>query len=1021
MKKVKKGEKPNLLLTLLGILLFPILGLILSTIINGTAVLLSPLFVQMLIELIDSGYQEKQFINNGYLLAVIIFALQLVSVFCTSFQLTTSRRISQVSQSALMSAIYQKMFRLSSKSRSEFSSGRVMTMITTDVNQTCDFFINWGNAIMIPFQVILTIILIHSLVGSAVNYGLVVLGITAMFVFVSGSMQGVYFRQYAKAQDNRLAIVRDMLLGIKMIKYRVLESEFYNKNIKARSKQIKSMIKIFGNNTMARIWLGSVQNLLLLTVIGAYSQSHTLTPGVVFPVVGYCASLLDPITSLLNALGTVSQGFVAVKRISAFLFAEELDDRQPDGQPGCIKLQNIIWQWPKVVISDSNEKSIGKSNESEKNISDFKLEGINVTIQPGTLVAVIGSVGSGKSSFINGLLNELELVSGNATICGRIAFCPQTPWIIAGTIEDNILFGAPLNSTKMTSVIEAAGMARDLQILPGGIKSYLGENGVSLSGGQKARVALARALYSDSDIYLLDCPLAALDSKVSQAVFERGIKEYLKDKTVIMVTHNHSYLNRVDKIIVMDKGKIAESGSFEDMVAIPEGHLVKLLENRSFYIEKPLETEHAPSKPKTKTAAVVQGEHPANNIVSKEEQAKSPLISWYSESLTGLSTIRAFKLQKFWIKKQRFFLDEYQAPMFIYGSLPIWMSLRLGVLCSFIALIIGLVGANPNINAQMATSIGISLTYASQIADVLKSLIIAAGLGEAEMNSIERLLHYAHEIPQEPLGELSTDPSKEAWPVEGKIRIESLKVAYDSRPDIDVVDDLTITVNPGEKLGIVGRTGSGKSTLVSSLFRISNSYKGKITIDGVEISRLGIHTLRRGMFMIPQEPILFEGTVRSNIDIKSEFSDEKIWDALEICGLKSYISTLEGGLEYAITAEGSNFSNGQRQLLSIVGAILHKPKLIVLDEATSALDSESDDIIQSLIHNHLDGSTVVTIAHRLNTIAAYDKVLVLDKGKLIEYGSPKSLLSKEGSLLNELSLATGPSNYLLIKKLAGVE
>ncbi|KAJ3268407.1 hypothetical protein HDV01_003049 [Terramyces sp. JEL0728] len=1163
----------------------PLFGLVTSAACVTAANLSSPLLVQKFIDRIQSGYDNSQFFSNGYILAISIFLLQLVVVFGTAFGFATTTRNTILCQAALVSAVYQKSLRLSSKSRSEFSSGRIMTMITSDIPQVCFFYNVLGDALMFPIQFFMAIFLMYYLVGPAVFYSFIVLGCSALASYVSGRRRGDLFKNYFQTNDKRLTIVRDMILGIQMIKFRALESEFYKKNLKIRTEQLSNAVRIFFNNAFVQVILFSNVNLLIVAVIGGYSQNHVLTASIVYPVIGYCSSLVNPMGQLLNTINTYSVGAVSLQRISEFLHAEEFERDGAEEDIGLISLEGVTYQWP-------------EEQAKEKKSNNFKLDNIDLTIEPGTLVAVVGSIGSGKSTLVSGLLNELEKKSGTARVCGKIAYCPQVPWISSGTIEENILLGSPLDAEKIEKVVYAVGLNKDFEILENGIKTKLGENGVTLSGGQKARVSLARALYADSDIYLLDCPLAALDAKVSKLVFENAIKGYLKQKTVVMITHNQNYLNQFDRIVLMEQGKIVQNGKISELLEISDGPLAQLMQNAT--IEEVEEEEKKVEETKTKTK-----EAPAKEVISKEDQEKgsvkgklylqvfkicgaaliplvigvlclfstniltpltlttwvnnasssnqtyysiifqvcgigvlvsmiieygstlllllrivkylhdgairsllgapksffdanpagrivsrlggdlelldvntaqllvnlfgstsnfltvlilscqatwymliaylvlayptwvcflyysasnielrrilsvtrSPLVSCYSETLGGLTTIRAFNVEKAWIRKQRMCLDDYQSSTYIFNSISIWLRFRIGLVCSIVTLIIGLVAADPKISPSMASYIGLSLTYASQIAGAVAFLMISNANGEAQMNSIERLIHYADNLPQEPPAKLATDPKN--WPFEGKIEVESLSVAYDSAPEIDVVKDLSFKITPGEKVGIVGRTGSGKTTFVSSLFRINNNHRGKITIDGIEIASLGLATLRRGIFMVPQEPVLFQGTVRSNIDPRSEYSDEKIWAALEVCGLKSYISSLEGGLEYAISKEGSNFSAGQKQLLCIVGAILEETKILVFDEATSALDANSDEIIQDLIQNHLKNSTIITVAHRLNTIATYDKILVLDQGKMVEYDSPLNLLTNEKSLFHELANATGPANFELLKKLAG--
>ncbi|KAJ2991332.1 ATP-binding cassette sub- C member 8, partial [Globomyces sp. JEL0801] len=895
----------------------------------------------------------------------------------------------------------------------------------------------------------------------------------------------------------------------------------------------------------------SIPTIVAVVTFSIYSLSNPMDPAIIFPAISFFQLLTLPLNLIYEVIMDVSQGMISVRRITSMLDAEELDlSIENDKEKiGSIVAKNATWKWivppseddesdqveqKESSSTDLDEKQTLEQLETEQKVNEkpnsFQLKNISLDIKPGTTVGLIGSVGMGKSSLFSALLKEMELISGKLNISGKIAYCSQKPWIMAGTVEQNILFGQPLDMERLNLAIKNAGMTRDLEILPDGIKTQLGENGISLSGGQKARVALARAFYSDSDIYLLDCPLAALDSKVSKEVFNNGILQYLKNKTVILATHNLSLLPQLDAVMVMDNGTIIESGTFEELRKNEKSRLSSLIANYddttcedysndednkavagldskeetestgpfeeeeknkgginlqtykrvAFAIGAPLiifsmmvsfmqlgsniagpiwlsywssgsntgekfylvwyaiissfsvlselmlsfavlfigvklvdylhdgalkGLLHAPiaffdANPVGRminrmSTDVMQLDFsvqtlfivlicsiveclvlvilvcqasfylvgnfygfifmigifvllavpcyflfnlykPANLELKRLTSiSRSPLDSWTSETFTGLATIRAYNSDSIWIERQKELIDLALAPQFMHASLSIWLNLRLSLLSVFITVAVMLIGTE-------ASAVGLALAYTSGIASSVSGLLKFLGVFEAEFNSIERLLHYTLDLPKEPPVLLPTDP-KESWPTNGTVQIENLSISYPSKPDHLVIKNLSLNVEPGQNIGVVGRTGSGKSTLVSSLFRIINDYTGKIIIDGIEISQLGLNTLRRGLYMIPQEPTIFEGTIRTNIDWKEIYSDDQLWDALDICGLKTYVSGLADGLDHKVDGEGGNMSVGQKQLLCIVGAVLENPKVIVFDESTSALDGEADN------------------------------------------------------------------------------
>lgn len=290
------------------------------------------------------------------------------------------------------------------------------------------------------------------------------------------------------------------------------------------------------------------------------------------------------------------------------------------------------------------------------------------------------------------------------------------------------------------------------------------------------------------------------------------------------------------------------------------------------------------------------------------------------------------------------------------------------------------------------------------------------------MNSVERLTHYASNIPKE--NDDGEEPA-ENWPSAGSVEIIGLDLYYASRPDYPVVRDLNVKINAGEKIGIVGRTGSGKSTLASAFFRIIEPANGAITIDRigsdtltVDISTVPLKTLRKRLQMIPQDPVLFEGTIRSNLDFEKQFSDEAIWSALDHSGIKGYICSLGDKLDSVVSQNGDNLSVGQRQLLCLARAILAQPKFLVMDEATASIDLETDALIQRAIKKHFQHTTVLCIAHRLNTIADFDRVLVLEKGEMVAFDTPAKLLENKDSLFSQMVDASGKNNAKKVREIA---
>ncbi|KAJ3317577.1 Multidrug resistance-associated protein 6, partial [Blyttiomyces sp. JEL0837] len=345
-----------------------------------------------------------------------------------------------------------------------------------------------------------------------------------------------------------------------------------------------------------------------------------------------------------------------------------------------------------------------------------------------------------------------------------------------------------------------------------------------------------------------------------------------------------------------------------------------------------------------------------------------------------------------------------------------WLFFRVNLFSTAIVLLVALYGIYFS-NPEHAAAIGLALGLTAELTELLTDLMNIAAMLEAGLVSVERLANYINQIPQEAPDNLPTDPKQSEWPKNGEIVINDLEVRYASKEEA-VLKDVKVFINGGEKVGIVGRTGSGKSTLLTALFRLVEPSKGQVVIDGVDVSTIGLHTLRNRLQIIPQDPVLFTGTIRSNIDATNKHTDAEIWDALTIVGLKEYVSELALRLDAPVTENGENLSLGQRQLLTLARAICARPKILVMDEASSAVDAAADSLIVDSIRTHFKDATVISIAHRLNTVAGFDRILVLDDGRVVEFDSPANLLRMEGGIFKGLVNATGAENAELIKRAA---
>ncbi|KAJ3000797.1 hypothetical protein HDV02_003599 [Globomyces sp. JEL0801] len=934
--------------------------------------MISYLTLSWLLILYLDPHHTTNFLNgNGMYIAILLFALQLALAVFKSIRKNIDRTVQQSIRTTMIGAIYEKSLILSPASKLFFTNGKIMNMINQDTLNLIEAPIIFTRLWSVPVQVIVTFVLLYGIIGRSVFIGVGLMGLLGLFSLLLGPVIGKAYNGWFTGADERISIVREMLYGIKVIKFQCMEEYFWKKIQQARDAQLKSLRKMAVYLSILDGFLFSAPLLLTVITFAVYANDNKLTPSIAFPALAYFNALVNPLIEFADIMSVIPTALKSLQRVNEFLDCEEMEIKKNNIEmdadtDSIIRISNATWEWTNSDVEPPTEKDSS---------TNFCLKSLNLDIKRGELVGIVGPIGSGKSSLFSGLIGDSVLVDGKVSINGSIAYCSQQSWIISGTIESNILFNTPLDQVRLDEVIEVTGLSKDLTLFGDGLKTKIGESGVNLSGGQKSRVALARALYSDADIYLLDDPIASLDAQVSEHVFTSAIQKYLSKKTVMFVTHQLQFLQKVDRVLVLSGGQIVENGSFDQLREMKNGILYNMISAYRFE-SNPAERIYETNS----TSDIVTSSNAAIDFIEKEDK---------SERL----------------------LDHSQSASYLYSSLQNWLDFRLSVLASMITFSIATLAVNiEKPTVAFASVVGLALTYSSDFALELSMLLMHLGAAESEMNSVERLYHYGHKIPTEAPTTLLKDSSITGWPNRANLTFKDFSVSYPSRPDHLILRNLNFTIKSGEKIGVVGRTGSGKSTLVTALFRVIEPKN--------DIQTMGLKTLRSQIQIIPQDPVLFEGTLRSNLDYEGNFTDEELWKSLEYVGLKKYVGELEGKLDYEVTYNGDNLSVGQRQLMCLCRSILKSPKILVMDEATASVDGESDQIIQKAISKHFGSTTVISIAHRLNTIAEFDRILVLDNGTVAEFDSPYNLLKNPTSIFSELTDASGPANAALIRELA---
>ncbi|CAK4845926.1 unnamed protein product [Aphanomyces euteiches] len=1008
---------------------------------------------------------------------------------------------------ALKGMLFQKLLSKASYAKSDIPV--LANVYSADMDSLLWASVSLNNLWILPTQVVVISYMLYQQIGAAAFAGMGMIVLSLLFGACVSTIQSKAFANVSTSRDQRMQAVKETFGSILVVKLQAWEAKCREKIQKLREIELGYVWTLMSSGALLILTLWATPLFVSMSSFAVYSvvMKQPLTASKVFTSLALFRLLQDPVRDLPENITAVIEARVSLDRINSYLTQENKPVRpepvSPENTNVVVTIQNATFTW---------------GDESIPILKD-----VNLTVHRGDLVVIHGKVGSGKSSLCMAICGEMKQTQGTSGVYGSIAYCSQEPWIQQMSVRDNILFGKPFDSAKYTRVVDACGLLPDFELMAFGDMTEVGSKGRNLSGGQKARISLARACYSDADIVILDAPLAAIDAVVQKEIMTKCIETLLKSKTVILVTHNADIIGAesVNRLVELDEGLMNESfvkpstssadssasvnrfiekqrsrtwsGSyfsprtpemrskwhqhFEQAMAEEtseedraEGHVdlsvytsyiatcggswtvfwLCVIQTlwQGFQIASDLWLSQWTATPDAAertnwyigiysalclasvamvlcrtllvatcglkasrvlfdkmttsllgTTMAFYDNNPIGRVINRYAEDTANIDTRLPYSFGGFTLIRAYGTSclKQATHRHAHHVDLTHQMWFGKVIVDMWFELCIQLQGTAIVMIVasGLVFFRPLLSSGM---VGLAFNYVLMADASIASLVFSYSSLEIGMVAPERIIQYCDLEDEDPIRKRKAEFKL----VEGAIEFNHVQFRYKPTGEL-VLRDLTSSIRGGEKIGIVGRTGAGKSSLTMVLFRMYPIESGSISIDGRDISTIAKQELRQQLSIIPQSPVLFKGTLRQYLDPFESFDDAALWSVVSKAGLHTLVSEMPDKLSTELADKGSNLSVGERQMLCLARALLVQSKIVVLDEATAAMDHETDVQLQRVISTEFADATVLTIAHRLHSVMHSDRIMVMDAGCVVEMDSPSALLAKEDGFFYRLA------------------